>query len=84
MKDILKKISHGRLEPLFYILYKLFINSEYRVLTISWYLKGLRKPNQEDIDLVVENVTFIYKSFERQAMAKNYIKIFKNTILTLE
>lgn len=75
MKDILKKISHGRLEPLFYILYKLFINLEYRVLTISWYLKGLRKPNQEDIDLVVENVTFIYKSFERQAMAK---KLYQN------
>lgn len=75
MNDVLKKISHGRLEPLFYILYKLFINLEYRVLTISWYLKGLRKPNQEDIDLVVENVTFIYKSFERQAMAK---KLYQN------
>ena len=37
-------------------------------------LKGYRKPSVEDIELVVLNVTFIYKSFERQRQAKALFK----------
>ena len=74
MKQLIKKMSHGRLEPLFYFVYKIFVEIEYVFLSIKWWLQGYRKPKQEEIRLVVKNVTFIFKSFERQHMAKRLYK----------
>ena len=44
------------------------------VLSIVWKLSGNKKPTKEEVEDVCENVTFIYKSFERQKLAKNLYK----------
>ena len=50
--------------------YDAFLTAEYHILSLVWRLKGGRMPTAEERRLVVENVTFIYKSFERQYLAK--------------
>jgi len=47
---------------------------EYHLLRLYWWLQGKRLPGEEERRLVKENVTFIYKSFERQAMAKRLFR----------
>lgn len=47
----------------------------YYFVCIGWYLKGYRKPTREEAGKVEDNVTFIYKSFERQHMAK---RLYRN------
>ena len=49
--------------------------AEYQVLRMKWALAGAKKPDDEAVALVRENVTFIYKSFERQKLAK---KLYHN------
>lgn len=44
--------------------------AQYCLLDLWWAIKGYRKPSYEDIRLVSDNVTFIFKSFERQKQAK--------------
>ena len=44
------------------------------VLSTIWYLTGNKKPTDEEVKDVCENVTFIYKSFERQKLAKRLYK----------
>ena len=75
MKNIIKKLSHSKLEPLFYLAYNILIKIEYLSFSSQWYIKGYRKPDQEAINNVANNVTFIYKSFERQKLAK---RLYKN------
>ena len=70
MLNKIKKISHGKLEPVFYFMYQYLIKLELTYFKIRWFLKGYRRPKKEEVNFVVENVTFIYKSFERQRMAK--------------
>ena len=50
--------------------YDVFLMAEYYVLSAGWFLKGGRRPDREQAAKVAKNVTFIYKSFERQYMAK--------------
>lgn len=44
--------------------------TQYFLLDLWWAIKGYRKPSDEDVRLVSDNVTFIFKSFERQKQAK--------------
>ena len=53
---------------------------EYRYFSRKWKRQGWKKPGQDEIDFVCKNVTVIFKSFERQKLAKRYIKIFRITI----
>lgn len=69
MRKFLKKLSHGRLEPLVYGAYSVLIFLERHVLSLRWYLQGFRKPDAQAQAFVAENVTFLYKSFERQRLA---------------
>lgn len=69
-----KRLLHGKVEPLISVLYRGFCWAEYRMLCVKWFLKGGRKPDTEEQREVVQNVTFIYKSFERQYMAKNLFR----------
>ena len=39
---------------------------EYWALEAWWTLRGYRKPTSEDVSFVAENVTIMFKSFERQ------------------
>ena len=43
---------------------------EYRLLEIWWVLRGFPKPSAEDAALIASNVTFMFKSFERQKQAR--------------
>lgn len=52
-----------------------FVNAEYAFMCLKWRLQGGKLPNGEDIDLVRDNVTFVFKSFERQRSAK---RLYKN------
>ena len=47
---------------------------EYCLLDFFWAMRGFRKPSAEDVALVTSNVTFIFKSFERQNQAKALYK----------
>ena len=53
-----------------YSLQMIFAFVEYYLLDFYWALRGFRKPSEDDVALVVSNVTFIFKSFERQKQAK--------------
>lgn len=44
------------------------------VLNSIWHFSGNEKPTNEEVKQVCENITFIYKSFERQKMAKRLYK----------
>ena len=62
-----------------YPLQMVFAWLEYCLLDLVWALKGYRKPSAEDVALVTSNVTFMFKSFERQKQAKAlYKSIRKN------
>lgn len=73
--NIIKKIAHGPLEPLAAFVYKIICEMEWCYLRSKWLLKGERKPGKDEVDFVCKNVTFIYKSFERQKMAG---RLYKN------
>ena len=47
---------------------------EYWLLEAWWALRGCRKPSAEDIAYVAENVTIMFKSFERQKQARALVK----------
>lgn len=75
IKKYVKKIVHG---PLSYILnpaFSLLSDLEYRYFDFKWKGLGFRKPEQDEIEFVRKNVTVIFKSFERQKMAK---RLYKN------
>ncbi|MBR6418156.1 MAG: hypothetical protein IKS36_05025, partial [Bacteroidales bacterium] len=47
---------------------------QYYLLDACWALKGLRKPSADDAAFVAENVTFMFKSFERQGQARDLVR----------
>lgn len=47
---------------------------EYWLLEAWWVLRGFRKPSAEDVAYVAENVTIMFKSFERQKQARALVK----------
>lgn len=51
---------------------------EYWLLDLWWALNGYRKPTPEDATLVALNVTFMFKSFERQKQAKALYKSIRH------
>ena len=70
IKNILKKLAYGPLCGVFSSAYKLIASAEYAYYTLRWKAEGAQLPAQQDAELMRENVTFIYKSFERQKQAK--------------
>lgn len=71
----LNKIFHGPLEPLFSFLYITFVKVQFLFFKIKWAVTDAPKATDEDAKNVADNVTFIYKSFERQSMAK---RLYRN------
>ena len=47
---------------------------EYWLLEAWWAVRGYRKPTAEDVSFVAENVTIMFKSFERQKQARALVK----------
>lgn len=70
MKEIANKILHGPLAPMASILFRCISNIEYWYFERKWKKQGFSMPDQEEVEFVRENVTVIFKSFERQKMAK--------------
>lgn len=70
IRNILKKLAYGPLCGVFSSAYKLIASAEYAYYTLRWKAEGAKLPTQQDAELMRENVTFIYKSFERQKQAK--------------
>lgn len=75
LKSFIKKLKHTPLAPFLAILSDLIVHVEIAFFKTKWFLQGQRKPNKEEVKLMCENVTFIYKSFERQKLAK---RLYKN------
>lgn len=72
---LVKKILYGPLSPIASAAFALISSLEYRHYNNKWKKQGRRKPEQDEINFVCENVTIIYKSFERQKMAK---RLYRN------
>ena len=75
IKNALKKVIYGPLSPIAVKVFRFISNLEYRHFTKKWERQGWKKPDQSEIDLVRENVTIIFKSFERQKMA---MRLYRN------
>lgn len=74
IKALVNRLSHTRLEPVLRILFNILAEIEYAVLNVIWKA-GNHKETPEDIQLVCDNVTFMFKSFERHKDAK---RLYKN------
>ena len=59
----------GRLAPAASALWKGLFALEWKTLQAGWKLQGYKLPGPKERRAVRENVTFIYKSFERKEMA---------------
>ncbi len=66
----LKKLGHGKLEPLAWVVCGALGRVEYTLYCGYWRLKGKKKPTKQEVESVCQNVTFLFKSFQRQRMAK--------------
>lgn len=75
LKRIVRWIKKSPFAPVFKVLYSWFTVSLYWFLTLKWKSQGKGKPAKDQMDFVAENVTFIYKSFQRQKMAK---RLYRN------
>lgn len=70
IKKCLKRLSEGPLKPLFFCIWSVLTWIYIGALRVKWFVSSAPKPNASQQKLVCDNVTFIYKSFERQKMAK--------------
>ncbi len=70
IKRVVRRLAQGRFVVVLSATYQMIMWIEYYYFTIKWILIGKKKPNQQEIQLIKENTTFIFKSFERQKMAK--------------
>lgn len=75
MAKIFNKILHGPLEPMFSFLYLSFVKIQFLFFKIKWKFTNTPTASEEDRKNVADNVTFVYKSFERQSMAK---RLYRN------
>lgn len=75
IKQVVKRIIYGPLSSVMAYVFQFISNLEYHYFTKKWERTGWKKPDQTEIDFVRENVTIIFKSFERQKMAK---RLYKN------
>ena len=68
-------ILGGRLAPAAGTMWKGVFSAEWVCLDHLWRMQGYRMPGSKEREAVRKNVTFIYKSFERQKMA---IELYHN------
>lgn len=75
LTSVFTKIARGPFEPIFSFIYMSFVKMQFAFFKVKWKITGAPKASKEDICNVINNVTFIYKSFERQSMAK---RLYRN------
>ena len=71
MKKIRLKLQQSKFSKILKRIWDVLLAGVFSLLSFWWFLCGFKKPSAEEVQFVRENVTFIYKSFERQTMAKN-------------
>ena len=69
-RNVIKRLSKTKIAVILSLLYKYLTWFESMFFNMIWLLIGKNKPHSKDIQMVVEQCTFIFKSFERQKMAK--------------
>ena len=74
LKRKIKKLADTPLGPILALANELIVNLEICFFNTKWFLQGKRKPNKEETQFFCENVTFMFKSFQRQKMAKRLYK----------
>ena len=80
IKQVVKRIIYGPLSSVMAYVFQFISNLEYHYFTKKWERTGWKKPDQTEIDFVRENVTIIFKSFERQKMLSACTKTFNPII----
>ena len=75
IKKILFRLSRSPLGFLLVFVWNLVTEIQIGFCRLLWFLQGHRKPNADEQKLVREQVTFLFKSFERQNLAK---KLYRN------
>lgn len=74
MNNFINKITRSKLEPFAHFVYELVAEIEYIILSVIFFFTKRKKISEAEREKVRENVTFIYKSFERPKMAKRLYK----------
>lgn len=75
IKNIVRKIIYGPLAGVSSIIYQGVAFVEYYFFQAKWRIMRYHKPDEETVQRMCENATIIFKSFERQKMAK---RLYKN------
>ena len=75
IKTIIKKLSKTRIAFILSIINNILVFIQIILFKILWIFSGNRKPDSKEVQFMREYVTFIYKSFERQKMAK---RLYRN------
>lgn len=70
IKELGKKVIYGPFALIASPVFSWISLLEYRYYDRKWKKQGWKEPESAEIEFVRENVTVIYKSFERQEMAK--------------
>jgi len=70
LKIYFKKASKGPMAPLLASVWSILTFLYIGAMECKWRMMSAPKPSIEQQKIIRENVTFIYKSFERQTMAK--------------
>lgn len=70
----LRKAWKGPFAPVFSLIWNVSVWVQYGFLIAWWSVLNAPKPTPEQQQFFRDNVTFIYKSFERQSMAKRLYK----------
>lgn len=67
---VFRRLANSRIAGLLSPANRLLTACQYAWFRLKWKLQGVKKPEPADVALMRENVTFIFKSFQRQRMAK--------------
>lgn len=70
LKKLMRRLRNSWFSGISSLLLRGVIACQRGWLWVVWFFRGARMPDAEDVALVRENVTFVFKSFQRQRMAK--------------
>ncbi len=74
MRDKFLKLNdrmvNSKLGGVYSALMRGFVSAEHAFFKLKWRLQGGKLPSEDDVALMRDNVTFVFKSFERQKSAK--------------
>ena len=75
IKSFLRRLSKGPLGPAMCVMWDVLVWIEIQFCRFCFFLKGAAMPTKAQQAFMRENVTFVYKSFQRQHLAK---RLYRN------